>query len=84
MKMNKSRRKFRVASRRATATTSKSCKDIDVNCYALNKRGEFAGASIWSGSIGRGGEVHRSHFAAAPDAGKGRLFESAYLFERKA
>jgi N4-(beta-N-acetylglucosaminyl)-L-asparaginase len=59
-------------------------KDIDVNFYALNKRGEFAGASIWSGSIGRGGEVHRSHFAAAPDGGKGRLFESAYLFERKA
>ncbi|MCA1815347.1 MAG: N(4)-(beta-N-acetylglucosaminyl)-L-asparaginase [Acidobacteria bacterium] len=59
-------------------------KDVDVNFYALNKRGEFAGAAIWNGSFARNGELRRRQFAAAPDGGKGRLFESAYLFERKA
>jgi hypothetical protein len=59
-------------------------KDIDVNFYALNKRGEFAGAAIWSVTVTNRGEIRRRQFAAAPDGGKGRLFESAYLFERKA
>jgi N4-(beta-N-acetylglucosaminyl)-L-asparaginase len=42
-----------------------------VNYYALNKRGEWGGASIWSGArfaVGLGGES--------------RLEDSAYLFER--
>jgi N4-(beta-N-acetylglucosaminyl)-L-asparaginase len=59
-------------------------KEIDVNFYALNKKGEFAGAAIWSGTVSSRGEVRRRQFAAAPDGGKGRLFESAYLFERRA
>jgi hypothetical protein len=59
-------------------------KEIDVNLYALNKKGGFAGAAIWSGTVSIRGEVRRRQFAAAPDGGKGRLFESAYLFERRA
>jgi N4-(beta-N-acetylglucosaminyl)-L-asparaginase len=59
-------------------------KEIDVNFYALNKRGEYAGAAIWSHTVSSRGELRRRQFAAAPDGGKGRLFESAYLFERKA
>jgi len=56
-------------------------KDIDVNFYALNKRGEFAGAAIWNGSLNSRGEFRRRQFAAH-DGREGRLFESAYLFER--
>jgi N4-(beta-N-acetylglucosaminyl)-L-asparaginase len=58
-------------------------KDIDVNFYALNKRGEFAGAAIWNGSRNSRGELRRRQFAAH-DGREGRLFESAYLFERRA
>lgn len=59
-------------------------KDIDVNFYALNKKGEFAGAAIWSHTVSSRGELKRRQFAAAPDGGAGRLLESAYLFQRKA
>ena len=58
-------------------------KDIDVNFYALNKRGEYAGAAIWSHSVSGRGERHRRQFAVDTGAG-GRLVESAYLFERRA
>jgi N4-(beta-N-acetylglucosaminyl)-L-asparaginase len=58
-------------------------REIDVNFYALNKRGEFAGAAIWNGTRTARGELRRRQFAAAPDGGRGRLFESAYLFERR-
>lgn len=58
-------------------------KDIDVNFYALNKRGEYAGTAIWSHTITERGERRRRHFAV--DEGKGgQLVESAYLFERRA
>jgi len=57
-------------------------KDIDVNFYALNKRGEFGGAAIWNGSMNSRGELRRRQFAAH-DGREGRLFESAYLFERR-
>ncbi|HEV2802757.1 MAG TPA: N(4)-(beta-N-acetylglucosaminyl)-L-asparaginase [Pyrinomonadaceae bacterium] len=56
-------------------------RDIDVNFYALNKRGEFAGAAIWNGSVNSRGEFRRRQFAAH-DGREGRLLESAYLFER--
>jgi N4-(beta-N-acetylglucosaminyl)-L-asparaginase len=56
-------------------------KDIDVNFYALNKRGDFAGAAIWSHSLNSKGELNRRHFAADEGTG-GKLFESAYLFRR--
>jgi N4-(beta-N-acetylglucosaminyl)-L-asparaginase len=58
-------------------------KDIDVNFYALNKRGEFGGAAIWNGTRNSRGELRRRQFAAH-DGREGRLFESAYLFERRA
>src|ERR1041384_3203089 len=59
-------------------------KDIDVNFYALNKRGEYGAANIWSHSVNSRGERRPHHFAVAAGAGQGRLVESAYLFERKA
>jgi N4-(beta-N-acetylglucosaminyl)-L-asparaginase len=58
-------------------------KEIDVNFYALNKRGEFAGAAIWSHSVSSRGERRRRQFAADEGQG-GRLLDSAYLFERRA
>lgn len=58
-------------------------KDIDVNFYALNKRGEYAGAAIWSHTVNSRGVKHRHQFAADEGAG-GRLLDSAYLFERGA
>lgn len=58
-------------------------KDIDVNFYALNKRGEFAGAAIWNGTRNGRGELRRRQFAAH-DGREVRLFDSAYLFERRA
>ena len=59
-------------------------KDIDVNFYALNKRGEYAAANIWSHSVNSRGERRPHHFAVAEGQSAGRLVESAYLFERKA
>lgn len=58
-------------------------QDIDVNFYAVNKRGEYAGASIWSHTITSRGAKHRRQFAVGDGAGS-RLVESAYLFERRA
>lgn len=57
-------------------------RDIDVNFYALNKRGEYAGAAIWSHTVNSRGERRRRQFAAADRSGS-RLVESSYLFERK-
>ncbi|HYP52415.1 MAG TPA: N(4)-(beta-N-acetylglucosaminyl)-L-asparaginase [Pyrinomonadaceae bacterium] len=59
-------------------------KDIDVNFYALNKRGEYAGAAIWSHTVTSRGERRRRHFAVADGGRPGRLAESAYRFERRA
>jgi N4-(beta-N-acetylglucosaminyl)-L-asparaginase len=58
-------------------------KDIEVNFYALNKRGEYAGAAIWSHGVTSRGERRRRQFAADEGQG-GRLLDSAYLFERRA
>lgn len=58
-------------------------KDLGVNFYALNKRGDYACASMWSHSLGGRGERHRNHFAVDDGTG-GRLVESAYLFELRA
>ncbi len=58
-------------------------KDIEVNFYALNKRGEYAGAAIWSHGVTARGERRRRQFAADEGQG-GRLLDSAYLFERRA
>jgi N4-(beta-N-acetylglucosaminyl)-L-asparaginase len=58
-------------------------KDIDVNFYALNKRGDYAGAAIWSHGVTSRGERRRRQFAADDGSG-GRLLDSAYLYERRA
>ncbi len=58
-------------------------REIDVNFYAVNKKGEFAGAAIWSHTLTARGERRRRQFAIA-DASGARLIESAYLYERKA
>ena len=57
-------------------------KEIDVNFYALNKKGEYAGAAIWSHTVTARGEKSRRKFAVDDGSG-GKLLESAYLFERK-
>jgi len=57
-------------------------KDIDVNFYALNKRGDYAGAAIWSHTVSSRGEKRRRQFAFADTQG-GRLLDSAFLFERR-
>ena len=54
---------------------------FNVNFYAVNKRGEYAGASIWSGSWGKEG-FRPARFAVA-DASGARLKDSAYLFKRE-
>lgn len=46
--------------------------NFNLNFYALNKKGEYAGAAIWSGSSY---VVH--------DGKENRIRESAYLFKRK-
>ena len=48
--------------------------NFDVRFYALNKRGEFGSASIWSGG----------KFAVNTGEEKSRLVDSAYLFKRAA
>ncbi|MDA2925990.1 N(4)-(beta-N-acetylglucosaminyl)-L-asparaginase [Acidobacteria bacterium AH-259-G07] len=45
---------------------------FDVKFYALNKRGEFAGTAIWSGSK-----------YAAHDGAKNKHYEVSYLFKRE-
>ncbi|MEJ7577300.1 MAG: N(4)-(beta-N-acetylglucosaminyl)-L-asparaginase [Pyrinomonadaceae bacterium] len=58
-------------------------QDIDVNFYALNKKGDYAGAAIWSHTVTSRGERRRRQFAVGDGAnGSGRLVESAYLFTR--
>jgi N4-(beta-N-acetylglucosaminyl)-L-asparaginase len=47
---------------------------FDVNFYAINKRGEFGGASIWSGA----------RYAVNTGEKSSRLVEAAYLFKRGA
>jgi N4-(beta-N-acetylglucosaminyl)-L-asparaginase len=61
---------------------SRGRPDFNVNFYVLNKRGEYAGAAVWSGSYGAGGRFTPSRFAVA-DASGARLLDSAYLFKRE-
>ena len=46
--------------------------NFNVNFYALNRRGQYGGAAIWSGSR-----------FAVHDGDRNRLRDSAYLFERR-
>jgi N4-(beta-N-acetylglucosaminyl)-L-asparaginase len=57
--------------------------DFDIHYYVVNKRGEYAGASIWNGSYGSGKTLHPSRFAVA-DAKGARHEECAYLLKKTA
>ena len=52
---------------------------FDLNFYAVNKKGEYGGVSLWSGN--KAG-THPARFAVA-DASGARLLESAYLLKRE-
>jgi N4-(beta-N-acetylglucosaminyl)-L-asparaginase len=52
---------------------------FDLNFYAVNKKGEFAGVSLWSSN--KAG-TRSARFAVA-DASGARLVESAYLLKRE-
>ncbi|MGH9391128.1 MAG: isoaspartyl peptidase/L-asparaginase, partial [Vicinamibacteria bacterium] len=54
--------------------------NFNVNFYAVNKRGEFAGAAVWNGP--KEGRWAPSRFAVADSSG-GRVLESAYLYKRE-
>ena len=53
---------------------------FNVNFYVVNKKGERAGAAVWSGSYGASGRFTPARYAVA-DASGGRLVESAYLYK---
>jgi len=53
--------------------------DYDLKFYAVNKKGEYASAAVWSHS--KGGKPAPARFAVA-DASGARLQEAAYLYKR--
>ncbi len=59
--------------------TTEGRPDFNINFYAVNKKGEFAGAAVWNGP--KSGRWSPSRFAVA-DASGARIQESAYLFKR--
>jgi N4-(beta-N-acetylglucosaminyl)-L-asparaginase len=60
----------------------KKLREFDVNFYALNKKGEYGGAALWSHMSNDDGTKSRRTFAVDDGSG-GRPVESAYLFEWK-
>ena len=50
--------------------------------YAVNKRGEYAGAAVYDGTYGATGRFSRAKFAIA-DASGARLLETAYLYKKE-
>lgn len=56
--------------------------NFGLNFYAVNKKGEYGSASLWSASRGRSGQHYPARFALA-DASGARLVESAYLLKRE-
>ena len=50
--------------------------------YVLNKRGDFAGASVYDGTYGSTGKFSRAQFAVAGSSGA-RLLETAFLYKRE-
>ena len=50
--------------------------------YAVNKRGEYAGASVYDGTYGATGRFSRAKFAIANASGA-RLLETAYLYKKE-
>jgi N4-(beta-N-acetylglucosaminyl)-L-asparaginase len=58
----------------------KKIREFDVNFYAVNKKGEYGGAAIWSHMTNDDGSKVRRTFAVDDGSG-GRPVESAFLFE---
>ena len=56
--------------------------DFNINFYAVNKKGEYAGAAVYNGSYGGRDRFMPSRFAVADPSGA-RLEESAYLYKRE-
>jgi len=56
-------------------------RSIDINFYAVNKRGEYGAAALWGMRKSARGEQH-SRFAVH-DGQQSKLVDSAYLFEQK-
>ena len=50
--------------------------------YVVNKRGEYAGASVYDGVYGSTGKFSRASYAVA-DASGARLRETAYLYKKE-
>ncbi len=57
-------------------------KEIDINFYAVNKKGEYGAASIWDGRTTARGEKRITKFAVH-DGKAAKLVDTAFLFERK-
>jgi len=66
---------------RAKDNRKRGQPDFNINFYVVNKRGEYAGASIWNGSYGGSKKFTAARFAVA-DARGARLEESAYLLKK--
>ncbi|MFO1497380.1 MAG: hypothetical protein U1G07_03115 [Verrucomicrobiota bacterium] len=57
--------------KRSGCSTIKGRPNFDVTFYAINKRGQFGGASIWSGA----------KFAVNTGEKESRLVDAAYLYK---
>jgi len=57
-------------------------KKFDLNFYALRQDGQYAGGSLWNGSV-RNGRLVRKKFSVN-DGGSSRLEDCIYLYERSA
>jgi N4-(beta-N-acetylglucosaminyl)-L-asparaginase len=55
--------------------------EFDISFYALRKDGDYCGSSLWNGS-GEGGHFTRAQFAVN-QAGKGRIEDTVFLYERR-
>jgi len=55
--------------------------DFNINFYAINKKGEYAGAAMWDGSLDGKERLVPSRYAVADPSGA-RLLASAYLYKK--
>jgi len=72
--------------RRVVATTEPRLLDergrprFQLNFYAVNKRGDFGGASLYASRVGEAATAYPSRFAVH-DGREARLMDSAHLFD---
>ncbi len=57
----------------------KKLEQFDLDFYAVNKRGQHAGSTLWNTSANR---KRKPQYAVCDGSGPSRLVESAYLLER--